>query len=138
LELKMRVVIYDREDMEPITVITLPEWGREFLREIERGHRGPEITFPVRPPMRAVDWKEPPADVPVTDFRRFQCRIRFEPIWEGDGPKRRCLMWLCTTRDGESALLLKSTFLPGQQAAVNEERQKAFTDGLMAAFSGRV
>lgn len=59
------------------------------------------------------------------------------PIWEGHESKRRLLMWLCTTQDGESALLLKSTFLPGQQAAVNEVRRDAFLDGLMAAMGVR-
>lgn len=134
----MRVVIYDREDMEPITVISLPEWGRDYLREIEQGKRGPDITFAVIPPMRAGNWGGADLDASPADFRKHTCRLRFEPIWEGHEGKRRRLMWLCTTMDGETALLLKSTFLPGQQAAVNEEREKAFVSGLMAAFGGRV
>lgn len=134
----MRVVIYDREDMEPITVITLPEWGRDYLREIEQGHRSSEITFPVMQPMRAREFSDVASHVDPIDFRMSTCRLRFDPIWAGHEGKRRRLMWLCTTMDGETALLLKSTFLPGQQAAVNGEREKAFVSGLMAAFSGRV
>ena len=134
----MRVVIYDREDMEPITVISLPEWGRDYLREIEQGKRGPEITFPVVQPMRARERDGAASQIDPTDLRKSTCRLRFEPIWEEHAGKRRCLMWLCTTMDGETALLLKSTFLPGQQAAVNEEREKAFVGGLMAAFGSRV
>jgi len=134
----MRVVIYDREDMEPITVISLPDWGRDYLREIEQGQRGTEVTFPVIQPMRAGNWNSPAPAAELTDLRKSTCRLRFEPIWEGHDGKRRRLMWLCTTMDGETALLLRSTFLPGQQAAVNEEREKAFVGVLMAAFGGRV
>jgi hypothetical protein len=57
--------------------------------------------------------------------------IRFEPIWKG----QKRLMWLATTQDGETALLLRSTFLPGQQGEVERERQKAFMRGFMAAIA---
>lgn len=124
----MRVVVYDAEDMEPITVIQLPGHMREYLNEILDGCRGPEITFPLQRPFSAADFvaKEPPALTMA-----LYVRLKFEPIWKGKG----LLMWLCTTRDGETALLLKSVFLPGQQRELNQQREDAFMAGLFAAMA---
>ena len=124
----MRVVVYDAEDMEPITVIQLPGHMREYLNEILDGSRGPEITFPLLRPLSAaiVLAKEPP-DLTMAPY----VRLKFEPIWKGKG----LLMWLCTTRDGETALLLKSVFLPGQQRELNQQREDAFMAGLFAALA---
>lgn len=124
----MRVVVYDAEDMEPITVIQLPGHMREYLNEILDGRRGPEITFLLQQPLSAADFvtKEPPALTMMP-----YVRLKFEPIWKGKG----LLMWLCTTRDGETALLLKSVFLPGQQRELNQQREDAFMAGLFAAMA---
>ncbi|KMO41158.1 hypothetical protein [Methylobacterium aquaticum] len=124
----MRVVIYDAEDMEPITVIRLPDHMRGYLDEILDGRRGPEITFPVQDPLRARDFL---ADVSSAPVQLRVVRLKFEPIRKGRG----LLMWLCTTRDGETALLLKSVFLPGQQRELNHQREDAFMAGLFAALA---
>ena len=122
----MRTVIYDAADMEPITVIDVP---LSFLREIEAGERGPILNFAVMPLMRAPGYLAPSA-TDIQDIKAHSVSIRFEPIYHGT----RRLMWLATTMDGDTALLLKSVFLPGQQRAVNEGRDRAFMRGMLAAM----
>jgi hypothetical protein len=56
----MRTVIYDAEDMEPITVIDVPG---QYLREIEAGKRGPELRFMAMLPLSAMDFR--PNDEPL-------------------------------------------------------------------------
>lgn len=124
----MRTVIYDAEDMEPITVIDVP---RQFMEEIESGKRGPVLTFAVMPRLTSGDIFDPAEPPSLQETRRCYFTIRFEPIWKG----RKRLMWLATTMDGETALLARSIFLPGQQAAVEQERRVAFMRGLMAAMA---
>jgi len=121
----MRVVIYDAEDMEPITVVKLPPWV------IELAERGQSVTVPVLKPITA-GWANEQIDLPRT-AALSQCRLKFDCIMKGN----ERMMWICTTMDGESALLLRSVFLPGQQSALNEERSNAFLDGLMAAMGTR-
>lgn len=125
----MRTVIYDAEDMEPITVIDVP---RQFMKEIESGKRDPILHFAVMPPLSSAASFNPTEPPPIQEYRRFYFTIRFEPIWKG----RKRLMWLATTMDGETALLARSIFLPGQQAAVEQERRAAFMRGIMAAMTG--
>lgn len=125
----MRTVIYDAEDMEPITVIDVPG---EYLREIQAGKRGPELRFMAMRPISPADFV---SDGPIRpDVQIPIVRIRFEPIW--NGRSERVLMWLATTMDGETALLLRGVFLPGQRAEVRREREDAFMKGFMTAITG--
>lgn len=119
----MRCVIYDADDMEPITVFDVPN---RFLREIDRGERGPDLAFA---PVMPMDIEPYLPDDPGPSMARY-CRLHFERIIK-DG---RTLMWLCTTRDGETALQLKAAFLPGQVAEVQNRVRGAFLRGLMVAF----
>jgi len=118
----MRVVIYDAEDMEPITVIKLDD------RLVMRLRQDRELRIPVRLPMRSPTLEMTEARLAGPRY----CCIRFEPIMKGED----FMMWICTTMDGESALLLRSVFLPGQQASVAREREDAFMQGLMVALDG--
>ncbi|MFL5063479.1 MAG: hypothetical protein ACJ8FU_08635 [Xanthobacteraceae bacterium] len=120
----MRAVIYDAEGYEPLTVIDVPQ---RFMREIERNERPPVLRFAVpRPYVRPFvpERLDPLAFMNVVT-------VRFEPIYKG---KRR-FMWLCTTEDAESALLLRAVFLPGQQGEVNHQLEEAFLKGMFAAMS---
>lgn len=121
----MRAVIYDAENYEPLTVIDIPQ---AFVREIESGKRGPVLRFPVRGPVSfGPTGRE---TVPELVMPR-SVTVRFETIYKG---RQRC-MWLCTTVDAESALLLRAAFLPGQQGEVNRQLDSAFLKGLLAAVS---
>jgi len=121
----MRVVIYDAEDMEPITVIKLDDRWVQMLKQ------GREVTMAVTP-LLPTSYLEEPLDWERT-YQISRCRLRFERIMKGD----KLMMWICTTVDGESALLLRSVFLPGQQSAVADERERAFRKGLGAALGLR-
>lgn len=120
----MRTVVYDHETYEPITVIEVPG---SFLAEIESGKRGPILVFPTRP---IVSTLAPREDISPTTMAFRTVRLRFEPIYKGQAR----ILWLATTDDGETALLLRSAFLPGQQHAVQEREQTAFLKGLVIAI----
>lgn len=122
----MRTVVYDAEDYEPITVIDVPA---SYIREIEAGRRQPRLVFPVYAPLRLwepmLDMSEPAVS--------HTCEVMFEPIHRGRGSKR--FMWLCTTTNGETALLLSAAFLPGQRGELNERLRQAFMSGLLTAMA---
>jgi len=56
------------------------------------------------------------------------CTIRFDPI-----RLRDLNSWIGVTDDGETALLLRSVFLPGQQSEVREAEANAQAD-MMASM----
>lgn len=123
----MRVVIHDAETYEPITVVTIPN---HYIREMEQGARDYSlrmaVPMPVSPYARG-------AKMDCTMMKGTVLRLRFEPIHRGRSGKR--FMWLCTAEDGESALLLHSTFLPGQQKDVNAIERQAYLRGLFEALA---
>lgn len=121
----MRVVIFDQETYEPLTVVTVPA---NVMREIERGVRDRSYRFPIPHPVQLSP--DPNAQMGLVDKASI-LRVSFEPIYKGD----RLIMWLCTAEDGVSALLLRSTFLPGQQKDVNAIEQQAFIRGLLSALA---
>jgi hypothetical protein len=120
----MRVVVYDKETMEPLTVISIP--GDYLSRFGRRMH------FPVIQP---ISFGPVPTEIEPINMRRWYVTLDFEPIYNGKDPHP--MMWLCTTNDGETALLLRSVFLPGQQREVQERTRDAFLSGLAAALQVR-
>ena len=126
----MRAVIYDQEGYEPLTVVEVPE---SFMREIESGRRDRRLRFPI--PSTLPTYLDLMRDAEPTPVRDMSCEIFFDPIYNDRQPKP--FMWLCTTRDPDTALLLRSTFLPGQNREVQSLMQAAFTRGLMAAMGSR-
>lgn len=121
----MRVVLYDHETYEPITVFDVP--GDLMRQAISRQRR--TLHVPIFPTMAAPESSA--ANVPMM-AKNLAITVSFEPIEKGG----RIITWLCTTGDGESALLLRSAFLPGQSRAVNDIEQSAFMRGLMKALEG--
>jgi len=119
----MRFVIYDKDDHEPITVISLPKWACDVA--MQRGH--------VR--VHAMPKFDPkPFDVQAAPEMTVQLTIitlSFEPVYKG----KELLMWLVYADDPVSALLLKSTFLPGQRGEINKIKREAFMNGLIEGLS---
>lgn len=116
----MRVVLYTH-DMIPITVLDVPSQYWEYLL-----HRG-SIKVAIPPPMRLSPPKWEDA-VPKLEIR--QVTITVERFLR-NGQTHVMLF----THDEESALLLESTFLPGQLRGLNEIRNEAFTRGFLKAIS---
>lgn len=112
----MRCVIYSL-DFEPITVIALDRWCLDHLQQ----HNRVSLQAIEEPPMQMPD-----PDEEITVSLRV---VRLEAIWITRGDRRRFPVLF--TSDEESALLLKSTFLAGQQRALQQECHTAFVRGAM-------
>ncbi|HUB92155.1 MAG TPA: hypothetical protein VMA74_20695 [Dyella sp.] len=115
----MRHVIYT-EDMQPITVFSLQTWAEKML------HDHQYLMLVVMPPIAPVCYK---AADPELSIRTWTVRIRAK--WLVKDGQRHMLLF---TGDEETALLLESAFLPGQQRTLNDERQQAFISGLFTAL----
>lgn len=111
----MRAVIYTR-DFEPITVIDLPMWA------FERLHERRIFWVPVMLPVRYFELNDPPV------LENLTVCLRVEKIQWFDGSPRNVIV----TRDETTALKLKPSWLPGQQAAINAYEQT--TNALILAL----
>lgn len=118
----MRVVLYDDETMEPLTVLHLPSWMPPRLRNGER------MVIPV---MRKLDLSASYGGdtTPPMDIQGDRVGIWFEKFLRHDQ-----LHWFAFTRDSENALSLKSVFLPGQWSDVHAEYQRGVGDGIVRAL----
>lgn len=117
----MRVVLYDDETMEPLTVLHLPSW---MLPRLKQGER---MVIPV---MRKLDFKaDYSADIAPSRIQDDRVGIWFEKFL-----RHEQWHWFAFTRDGENALSLKSVFLPGQWSAVHAEYQRGVSDGIVRAL----
>jgi hypothetical protein len=115
----MRAVLYAK-DFEPITVIDVPEHAVEHLLRYE------SVRLPVVPPVETV----PLTDNRVANVRFYAVDIWAEKLRFRTGAEHLMLF----TYDEEAALLLKSAFLPGQQAALNRIKKDAFAKGFLDAL----
>lgn len=117
----MRMVIFDDEDMEPITVVNLRGLTD---RAIEDKHRVILLACPLPPMLVAsAEWTQP-AFHPIKTVE-----IRFEQF-----VRKGMMHWFAFTRQADLAMLLTPDWLPGQRAAVQEiERQR---DRLVAFIMG--
>lgn len=116
--LQHRVVLYT-DDMEPITVLQLPELARRYL--LERAY----VVLDVMEEVPVLErWEERPA--------RLQCRT--VTIYAELLLRKGQMHHMLFTRDEESALLLKAAFLPGQQATLGNIEARGFADGFLAAL----
>ncbi|MCW5597657.1 MAG: hypothetical protein KIT80_23425 [Chitinophagaceae bacterium] len=117
----MRVVLYADQDMEPITVIELSEFAVDYLNKYKR------VTLPVIVPMKPsfIDDGDPTINGDVIN----QVNIYAETLIR-KGQKYMILF----TQDEESALLLKSCFLPGQRSELNEEMANFYAKGVLYAL----
>lgn len=118
----MRVVLYSDEDMEPITVFELSEFATDYLNQYKR------VTLPVIVPMKPpfIDDGDPAINFDVLK----QVNIYAETIIR-KGQKYMMLF----TQDEESALLLKSCFLPGQRSELNAVMKDEFAKGFICALN---
>lgn len=104
----MRVVIFDEETLEAVTVVNLPGLTDRCLEE--RKHW--RVAVPVTGPFRDADgmrgWGDSTRYVDL-EFERFsRCTLT-----HGEQ-----LSWLCLTRASELAMLLEPDFLPGQEPVI--------------------
>lgn len=114
----MRAVLY-ATDFEPITVIELTPFAVEYLEKYGR------VYIPVELPVSLIEWKE--TDRPQKSFHQVDIwaeKLRF--------PNGDHLMLF--TKNEESAMMLKSVFLPGQRPALQEAKANAFAKGFLAAM----
>lgn len=116
----MNVVLYT-DDMEPITVIDLPVWAENFMAK----HGSVEL---VVTPIFNMTPMLPGEAIRPEPFRRVRI------IAERFHRKGRHHM-LLVTGDEESALLLKSAYLPGQYRDLQERERKALVTGFMRALA---
>jgi hypothetical protein len=118
----MRVVLYDDETMEPITVLHLSSW---MVPRLKAGERIRVLLPPRR--VESEDSDGPISAIPT--LGSYTVSIWFEPFVR-HGRKH----WFAFTRDSENALQLKSVFLPGQWPALHEEYQRGIGEGILRAI----
>lgn len=111
----MRVVIYDEEVLEPITVVNLPglternlEERRHWRVSVHDGHNRP---------------REASANRTVSDSFRF-VDLEFEKVSRVTVSHGEQFMWICITRAAELAMLLTPDWLPGQLPAIDRLQQE--------------
>jgi len=115
----MRVPIYCGETFEALTIIKVEKWGLEMLDDGCRFLRfAPFIKMPP-PPLRSVHC----SGAVMRDESVRICTIQFIRLRLTD-----LKSWIGVTGDGETALLLRSVFLPGQQSEVREAEANAQAD----------
>lgn len=106
--------------MEPITVLELQEWTIDHMEKHGRVRVAVMMPPQLTPPL--------PGEAPVNDPPRV-VDIWCEKFYRGEQK-----LTLLTTRDDENAMLLKSVFLPGQRAALQEHERNAFARGFLEAL----
>lgn len=111
----MRVVIYDEERLEPITVIDLPGLSDMALNE----RRDWRVAVQVKEPRRARVGEE----TKFSDTMRF-VDLKFEQISRVTITHGEQLTWLCLTRATELAMLLTPDWLPGQRPAIQQLQEE--------------
>lgn len=110
-------VLYYDEDFEPITVIDVPQWAMDMLRD------GAVVRFVPVPPMTSV-LGSPPPDLTYEVVHVFAEHLR---------RKNRETMMLFTRND-TWALRLRSTPLPGQRGDMQHRMREAFLTGFLAGL----
>jgi hypothetical protein len=118
--LKPAQAVIFSSDMEPIVSIDMRQWYWDLL--YERGN----IVFSVSPPLSAsfitnID--------PIDTVSVLYVRVNAIPF-----DIRGSIGLMLMTDDDINALLLKSSWLPGQVKDLNEERKKAFAQGFLRAM----
>jgi len=104
----MRVVIFDEETLEPVTVVNLPGLTDRCLEERKFWRVAVPLTGPVRDADGLHGWTDAVRYVDL-EFERFsRCTLT-----HGEQ-----LSWLCLTRAADLAMLLEPDFLPGQTPAI--------------------
>lgn len=108
----MRVPIYCSETFEALTILKIENWG---LRMLDQGCiilRFAPCTLMSFTPFDC-------AAAPTREEIKV-CTIRFDPLCLGN-----LRSWIGVTDDAETALELRSVFLPGQQSEVRQSEREA-------------
>lgn len=115
----MRVVLYDNETMEPLTVLQLPSW---FTTRLVSGER---MRVPMILPIRHEDGAGPVGPIPKTSVT----------IWFEEFVRKGQSHWFAFTAEGEDAMMCRAVFLPGQYREVQSRERAAFMNGLLGLFA---
>lgn len=111
----MRVVLYDDETMEPLTVLQLPSW---FTSRLVSGER---MRVPMILPMSLDDGVGPVGPLSKTSVT----------IWFEKFIRHGREHWFAFTAEGEDAMMCRAVFLPGQYREVQSREKMAFMAGLL-------
>ncbi len=111
----MRVVIYDEELLEPVTVVNLPGLTEKNLEE--KQHWRVSIHDGKNQP------KELGANRAYSDSLRY-VDLTFEKINRVTVGRGSQVTWLCLTRAADLAMLLTPDWLPGQRPAIDHLQQE--------------
>ena len=112
----MQVVLYT-SDMQPITVLDLNLSAIEFIR------RNGCMRFAVHSPLRVTPFQES-----VTEMYSLRTvTILMDHFYNSRGMRHEILY----THDEESALIMKSAFLPGQLHTMQEREKRAYCKGIL-------
>ena len=111
----MRVVIFDEESLEPITVVNLPGLTDRNLHE--RRHWRVSVHDGANKP------RKPAENRSRSDEYRF-VDLEFEKISRVTITHGEQVTWMCLTRATELAMLLTPDWLPGQRPAIEQLQQE--------------
>lgn len=118
----MRVIVFDRELHEPLTVANLPMWL------FEMGKTGNPIALAPQRPLKSSPY---PIANEIEDVE--VCLLRLQRVRHGHSDN--VLFWYAYAEDPELALLLRCAYLPGQIGDVQRRERAAFFKGVLASFT---
>lgn len=117
----MRVIVFDRELHEPLTVVEVPHWLADQAKAGRPVRLAPPLSLPTS--YAAVVANEECSMMPVVT-------LTFEPVYRGRS--REPIFWYAYADDPETALLLRAAFLHGQVGEVRRREKVAYIKGLFA------
>lgn len=117
----MRVIVFDRELHEPLTVVSVPQWLADMAKSGQ-----PIRLAPPPPPLDVRSYAEVAV---LEDLRVTVVTLTFERVVRGRGGDE-VLFWYAYADDPETALLLRSAFLPGQEGEVQRREKAAYVKGV--------
>lgn len=119
MKVAVRTVLYT-DDFEPITVLELPSWSRDYLER----HGVVRLTVTMIEAPARFQQEEPPI-----------CQEhRTVDVWSEPFVRNGETYLILFTRNDENALLLKSSFLPGQRRELLDQLADAFAKGFLKAI----
>lgn len=115
----MRIILYDDELFEPITVFDVPQWAVQKLKDGQRVyfHFAPDPRYYLRD---------------VTSCNPEP--LPYVTIWFEKFIRRENVTFFAFTRDFEAALKLMPDYLPGQVGDLRSRCEQSFVKGLVAAL----